>query len=103
MKMTNKQRFWRDHVLAAKREQLAYVDYAKRHDLNPQALYSWSTTLRRKGILEEQATQAFAEVKVGRLPASSAAPTEARVRLANGLELELVRLNEQTLRWLAAL
>jgi hypothetical protein len=61
MRMINKQRFWRGHLLAAKCEQLTYVDYAKQHDLNLQALYYWSMILRRKGPLEQPA---FVELKV---------------------------------------
>lgn len=102
MNLTSKQLFWHDHILAAKRDQQTYAEYAKRHQLNLQAMYYWSMTLRRKGILE-QAAPAFTEVKVGRPQASSVAPTGARVRLANGVELELSDVKEQTLRWLAAL
>lgn len=105
VKLTNKQKFWRDHILAAKREQLTYADYAERHDLNLKAMYYWSMTLRRKGILEQPAS-AFVELKVKRAsPIHREAPsvTSTRVRLANGVELELSGVNEQTLRWLAAL
>lgn len=102
MNLTSKQQFWRDHVLAAKRDQLTYADYAKQHDLNLQAMYSWSMTLRRKGMLEQEAP-AFAEVKVERPAVSSAAPTGVRVRLVNGVELEQGGLNEQLVKWLAAL
>lgn len=98
----NKQRFWRDHVLAAKREQLTYVDHAKQHDPNPPALYYWSTMLRRKGLME-QPVPAFVELKVESSASSLWSLPHARVPLANGLELELPGLNEQTLRWLAAL
>lgn len=104
MKLTKKQQFWRDHILAAKREQQTYADYAKQHDLNRQALYSWSMMLRRKGLLERPAS-AFVELKVDQVSSIQrlSAATEVRVRLANGVELELAGLNEQTLRWLAAL
>lgn len=103
--LTSKQRFWRDHIQAAKHEQLTYAEYAKRHNLNLKALYYWSMTLRRRGVLEQPAP-AFVELKVKRT--SSVRPetfsvASARVRLANGVELELSDVKEQTLRWLAAL
>lgn len=102
MKLTKKQQFWRNHILAAKKEQLSYAEYAKRHGLNRQALYNWSVTLRRKELLEPS-TPAFVELKV-EPPVSPLPPsTRARVRLANGVELELTGLNEQLVRWLAAL
>ena len=102
--LTSKQQFWRDHLLAAQRDQLTYAEYAKQNGLNLQALYHWSMTLRRKGILEQSAS-AFVELKAERASPirSLPAPAGARVRLTNGIELELLGLNEQTLRWLAAL
>ncbi|HTF83007.1 MAG TPA: hypothetical protein VL987_00410 [Cellvibrio sp.] len=102
--LTNKQQFWREHVLAAQRSNLSYAKYAKEHDLSVQALYSWSTTLRRKGLLET-VTSAFVELRADQVPSDPAPrlPVEARVRLANGVELELTALNEHTLRWLASL
>lgn len=102
MKLTKKQQFWRDHLLAAKKEQLSYAEYAKRHGLNRQALYNWSMTLRRKELLK-QSTPAFVELKVEPSVPTLPPSARARVRLANGVELELPGLNEQTLRWLAAL
>lgn len=105
VKLTNKQKFWRDHILAAKRAQQTYSEYAKQHDLSLNALYYWSMTLHRKGILQQSAP-AFVELKVERAsPIHREAPsfTGTRVRLANGVELELSDVNEQTLRWLAAL
>jgi|SRR5690606_18512455 len=102
MKLTKKQQFWRDHILAAKTQQLSYAAYARRHGLNRQALYNWSMMLRRKGLLAQQ-TPAFVEVKIERPAVGPESLIRARVRLANGVELELPGLNEQTLRWLAAL
>lgn len=102
--LTSKQQFWRDHIVAAQRDQLTYAEYAKQHRLNLKALYNWSMTLRRKGLLEQPASN-FVELKVDKaLPTHSAASvTEARVRLVNGVELALSDVNEQTLRWLASL
>ena len=102
--LTSKQQFWREHVLAAQRSQLSYAKYAAEHDLNVQSMYSWSTTLRRKGLLDPP-TSAFIEAKVDpvRPDLGSHLPMRVRVRLANGVELELSAVNEQTLRWLASL
>lgn len=102
--LTSKQRFWRDHIVAAQRGQLTYAEYAKQHSLNIKSLYNWSMTLRHKGLLE-QAESAFVELKVDSAsPTRSAVSrTEAHVRLVNGVELALTGVNEQTLRWLASL
>lgn len=103
--LTRKQRFWRDHIQAAKRDQQTYADYARQHNLNLKALYYWSMTLRRKGLLEQPAP-AFVELQVKRtssVRSEASFITSARARLTNGVELELTGLNEQTLRWLAAL
>jgi hypothetical protein len=102
MNLTSKQLFWHDHILAAKRDQQTYAEYAKRHQLNLQAMYYWSMTLRRKGMLK-QSMPVFMEAKVERPAVISAAPTGVRVRLVNGVELELAGLSEQLVRWLAAL
>ena len=104
--LTDKQQFWRDHLLAARGSQLSYAQYAKKHSLSLQALYYWSMTLRRKGLLDQPAS-AFVELKVN--PATqvgatrSSATSSFRACLPNGVVLELEGLNEQMLRWLASL
>ena len=104
--LSDKQQFWRDHLLAAQASQLSYAQYAKEHSLNLQALYYWSMTLRRKGLLDQPAST-FVELKVKPAAQVGAAhpPANAslRARLPNGVVLELEGLNEQTLRWLASL
>ena len=104
--LTDKQRFWRDHLLAAQASQLSYAQYAKKHSLNLQALYYWSMTLRRKGVLDQPAS-AFVELKVKPTAQVGAdhpsANSSFRARLPNGVVLELEGLNEQMLRWLASL
>lgn len=102
--LTSKQRFWRDHIVAAQAGPLTYAHYAKQHGLNIKALYNWSMTLRRKGLLEQPGS-AFVELKVEKIfPTQGAAsPPEAHVRLVNGVELASTGINEQTLRWLALL
>ena len=104
--LSDKQQFWLDHLVAARANQLSYAQYAKKHSLNLQALYYWSMTLRRKGLLNQSAS-AFVELKVKPAAQIGAAHPSAnpsfRARLPNGVVLELEGLNEQTLRWLASL
>lgn len=101
--LSDKQQFWRDHLLAAQASQLSYAQYAKKHNLNLKGLYYWSMTLRRKGLLDQPAS-AFVELMVKPAAQPHLHPSSSlRARLPNGVVLELEGLNEQTLRWLASL
>ena len=107
--LTTKQRYWLDHIRAAQRSGSSYSRYAASHDLNLKALYNWRMVLCRKGLLES-ASPSFVELKAEPNPTppqfhSGVVPSHcwAKVRLPNGVTLELSALNEPLVGWLASL
>lgn len=53
--LTEKQRFWLEHVRACERTSQSMRRYAEDQGLEVAAFYSWKAVLRRKGVLGETA------------------------------------------------
>lgn len=72
--ITERQRYWRDHVLAAAAYNGSIVEYAAANNLKTKDLYQWKTALTKRGFLPlekaEPATD-FAEVKLTATPPQS--------------------------------
>lgn len=51
--LTEKQRFWLEHVKACNESGQSMRAYARACDLNGTAFYNWKSILRRKGVLGE--------------------------------------------------
>ena len=49
--LTDKQRFWLEHIQTAEREGLSPRLYAQRHGLHTAQFYYWRSTLRKRGVL----------------------------------------------------
>ncbi len=78
--LTEKQRFWLDHIETAEREGLSPRVYAERHGLRTAQLYYWRSTLRKRGVFETKDEPAeFVPVRVRDTRA------EVRVHLPNGV------------------
>ena len=78
--LTEKQRYWLDHIETAEREGLSPRVYAKRHGLRTAQLYYWRSTLRKRGVFETKDEPAeFVPVRVRDTRA------EVRVHLPNGV------------------
>jgi len=50
--ITQRQKFWRDHVLAAAASDGTIVEYAKANGLKTKDIYQWKTSLTKRGLLE---------------------------------------------------
>ena len=50
--ITERQKFWRDHVLAAATFDGTIVEYAKANNLNTKDIYQWKTSLTKRGLLD---------------------------------------------------
>ena len=50
--LTEKQRFWLEHVKACSESDQSMREYAKIHELDPGAFYSAKSVLRQKGVIE---------------------------------------------------
>ena len=74
--ITERQSYWRDHVLAAAAHEGSIVEYAAANNLKTKDLYQWKTALTRRGFLPKadtgQPASEFAEVNV-----ASASPAAA--------------------------
>ena len=81
-----RERFWLDHLRAARRQGQTLKAYAQTHGLSVSALYSARSTLKRRGVLSEPATSAPTLVPVRIPPAAGAA---FRVHLPNGVVVEV--------------
>ncbi len=72
--ITERQQYWRDHVLAAAAYDGSIVEYAAENNLKTKDLYQWKTALTKRGFLPlekaEPATD-FAEVKLTATPPQS--------------------------------
>jgi len=52
-RVTQKQRFWLDHLVACAGTDQSLARYAATHDLERQQLYNWKTRLRKLGLLAD--------------------------------------------------
>ena len=65
--ITERQQYWRGHVLAAAAYDGSIVEYAAANDLKTKDLYQWKTPLTKRGFLrkasDQQSSTEFAEIK----------------------------------------
>jgi len=80
--LTERQRFWLEHLRACGDSSLKA--YAEAHGLSLGALYEAKSRFRRLGLLGPAKTSRFTRVEAG-----SAPPTLCRVRLPNGVFVEV--------------
>jgi len=55
--ITERQRFWRDHVLAASASGGTIVEYAKANNLKTKDIYQWKSSLTKRGLLKNGKTE----------------------------------------------
>lgn len=94
-KITERQQYWRNHVLAAAQYDGSIVEFAAANNLKTKDLYQWKTALTKRGFLPlekaEPATD-FAELKLTAAPAQSSivvnSSVQCRLTLPCGSVLE---------------
>lgn len=82
--ITERQRYWLDHILAAEAFNGTLVEYARVECLKVKDLYQWKTLLARRGVIAGKADKPKAFVAVRESPAAS----KATLVLPNGVRLE---------------
>lgn len=115
--LTEKQRFWLDHIESCLSSGVSMRAYADRHGLDVQRFYGWKNQLKRFGVLSEnsnkvgsaQSSAARVEtcpadqrsasfIRASIIPAEVAQPSEpkapnrssaARIILANGITIDV--------------
>ncbi len=86
--LTERQRFWLAHLRRCERGHGSLKAYAVENGLGVSALYEAKSTLRRKGVLGDAITRPRF-VRVEHEPEPGAAPMLCRVRLTNGVLVEM--------------
>ncbi len=94
--LTERQRYWLEHVKAAKDRGMTLVDYAAEQGLKLKDLYNWKSRLIKLGTLESSASiRDFMAVRMESEPLRRAG---CCVHLSNGVKVEWTSpLSEQSL------
>lgn len=85
--LTERRRFWRDHLLACRDSGLSMKAYAEGHGLKLGQLYSWKAKLGSLGLLERQTVSTGALVPVRVVPDLPLAD-RCRIDLPSGIRLD---------------
>jgi len=96
--LTERQRFWHQHIQQAHDQQVPLAEYAQQQGLSASALYAAKGVLKSKGMLSDET--AVTTVQFSAVRVIGSAPGSCTVRLP-GLILELSSLPSPS--WLAAL
>lgn len=87
--LTDRQRFWLEHLRACERSGQSLKGYAAEHNLDVGALYEAKSRLKRKGLVSPDENRArFVRVEPSRF--AGAIPPVCRVHLRNATVVELV-------------
>ena len=92
--LTDRQRFWLEHVQACEASGKSMADYAASQDIAVRAMYAGKKILVKKGLLPGMQTARFQRVQVMEAPVSS----QWRIGLPNGVSVAFVgEVNARTL------
>ena len=93
--ISERQQYWREHVLAAVAFNGSIVEYAAANNLKTKDLYQWKTSLTKRGFLpieDDEPTPNFTEVNIISAPTSEPSnaysSVQCRLTLACGSVLE---------------
>jgi hypothetical protein len=96
--LTERQRFWHQHLQQAQEQQVPLTEYAQQHGLSTSALYAAKGVLKSKGVLRDETAGGTVQFSAVRVIGSASGSCTVRIA---GLTLELSLLPSPT--WLAAL
>ena len=87
--LTERRRFWRDHLTACRNQGSTLKAYAEQHQLSRAQLYHWSAKLRRLGLVEELAPskQEPPPLIPVRIRQENPAGEHCRIELPDGIRL----------------
>lgn len=93
--ITERQQYWRDHVLAASAHEGSIVEYAAANNLKTKDLYQWKTALTKRGFLpleNDAPASDFTKVKITttstKKPISTEPSVQCRLTLPCGSVLD---------------
>lgn len=99
-RLTERQRYWLEHIRTCESRAMPLSDYAREHRLSLKALYNAKSRLRRRGAYEATdpvpQSRRFVRVNVSEgAQALKSSSTACRVHFSNGMMVELsVNLSE---------
>jgi transposase-like protein len=101
--LTERQRFWLEHLRRAAESGATLSGYAKEHGLSRAALYSQRRVFKARGLVPEGRGRTV-PTRLARVVVESAPPAVCRVRLPNGCIVEWQGAPDQQLlgAWLRA-
>ena len=98
--ITERQKFWRDHVLAAAAFDGTIVEYAKANNLKTKDIYQWKTSQTKRGLLnrsEKKSSDDFVVVTpVATKPEKSEQLLTLRLTLSCGTRLEFFSADDNS-------
>ncbi|MDH5233105.1 MAG: hypothetical protein OEY38_23880 [Gammaproteobacteria bacterium] len=98
--LTEKQRYWLDHLKQIDAGDLSSAAYAREHQLDPHALYRWGSFLTKQGLLAAKTSVvSFAQVSVVKNKQPSI-DSKFTIEFPNGCKLLCENLNTTELQWL---
>jgi len=96
--LTEKQRYWIEHIQNAEAQKVSLASYAKSNQLDLKALYNWKWILSKKGFIDSDTTlvQGLEFTQVRMLTHSTAQlsahlPNGVRIEIHQGLNAALLR------------
>jgi len=81
--LTERQRYWLEHVRACKESGKTVSEYAAEHDLDARAMYTGKKVLVKKGVLPRTRPVRFQRARAAGIGSGS----EWRIQLPNGLSV----------------
>ena len=81
--LTERQRYWLEHIRACKDSGMTMADYAAEHGLGARAMYAGKKILVKKGVLPGTQPARFQRVRVIQAPVSE----QWRIQLPNGVSV----------------
>lgn len=87
--LTERQRFWHQHLQRAHDQQVPLTEYAQQHGLSASALYTAKGVLKSKGVLSDETAVAAVRFSAVRVNGSTACGCTIRLP---GLQIDLSSL-----------
>ena len=87
-RLTERRRFWRDHLLACHDSGLTMKAYAEGHGLKLGPFYGWKRKLARLGLLERDAPVAGGALVPVRVAPDLPSADRCRIELPSGIRVD---------------
>ncbi|MBV1906231.1 MAG: hypothetical protein KUG75_09145 [Pseudomonadales bacterium] len=81
--LTDRQKYWLEHVKACEASGKIIADYAREHDLDLKSMYAGKRNLVQKGVLPHTRTSTFQRMRTARAQSSD----DWRIQLPNGVSV----------------